>query len=204
MGRNKTARHEAIVTAARREFMKYGYADASMRRIADTVGMSVSGLYKHFSGKEEMFAALVEPAFQGLMALYRQEEAAQNEALQAGQITEKWEEGGEARLLMTYIYEHVDEFRLLICRSRGTRYETFLHDLAIEEEKTMTAMMDMLKEQGTQIKDVDPHELHLLVTANLQAVFEAVEHNFPRDKAMHYADTLDRFFTRGWQELFGY
>ncbi len=204
MGRNKTARHEAIVIAARREFMKYGYTDASMRRIADTVGMSVSGLYKHFSGKEEMFAALVEPAFQGLMALYRQEEATQNEALQAGQINEKWEEGGEARMVMTYIYEHVDEFRLLICRSRGTRYETFLHDLAVEEEKTTIAMMDMLKEQGTQINDVDLHELHLLVTANLQAVFEAVEHNFPRDKAMHYADTLDRFFTRGWQKLFGY
>ncbi len=204
MGRNKTARHEAIVIAACREFMKYGYTDASMRRIADTVGMSVSGLYKHFSGKEEMFAALVEPAFQGLMALYRQEEATQNEALQAGQINEKWEEGGEARMVMTYIYEHVDEFRLLICRSRGTRYETFLHDLAVEEEKTTIAMMDMLKEQGTQINDVDLHELHLLVTANLQAVFEAVEHNFPRDKAMHYADALDRFFTRGWQKLFGY
>ena len=204
MARNKTAHHEAIITAARCEFMKYGYANASMRRIADTVGMSVSGLYKHFPGKEEMFAALVEPAFRGLMELYRQEETAEQEALHDGILTDKWSEGGEAKLAMTYIYEHLDEFRLLICKSRGTRYESFLHDLAIEEEKTTTAMMNLLKEQGAQIHDVDPRELHLLVTANVQAVFEAVEHNFSREEAMHYADTLDRFFTRGWQEIFGY
>ena len=106
----------------------------SMRRIAAAAGMSAAGLYKHFPCKEEMFSALVEPAFQGLMALYRQEETAEREALEAGIVTEKWQSGGEARLAMTYIYDHLDAFRLLICKSQGTRYETFLHDLAVEEE----------------------------------------------------------------------
>ena len=42
------------------------------------------------------------------------------------------------------------------------------------------------------------------MTANVSAVFQAVEHGFTREEAMRYADTLDRFFTKGWQELFGY
>ncbi len=204
MPRNKTAHHERIIEAARQEFMTYGFADASMRRIAAAAGMSASGLYKHFPGKEEMFAALVEPACQGLMAMYRQEETAEREALQSGMLNEKWESGGEARMAMEYIYDHPDAFRLLICKSQGTRYESFLHDLAVEEEKTTMAMMSLLKEQGMQINDVDPRELHLLVTANVGAVFQAVEHGFTREEAMRYADTLDRFFTKGWQELFGY
>lgn len=204
MARDKNGHHEVIIEAARREFLTYGFADASMRRIADAAGMSASGLYKHFPSKEEMFSALVEPACQGLMSMYRQEETLEREALQEGRLTEKWESGGEAKLAMTYIYDHPDAFRLLICKSRGTRYESFLHDLAIEEEKTTTALMNMLKAQGVQINEVDPKEFHLLVTANVNALFQAVEHGFTREEAMRYADTLDRFFTKGWQELFGY
>ena len=204
MVRDKAGHHELIIAAARDEFMTYGFADASMRRIASAAGMSAAGLYKHFPGKEDMFAALVEPACQGLMALYRQEETAERAALRNGTLTEKWENGGEAKLAMTYIYDHLDAFRLLICKSRGTRYESFLHDLAVEEEKTTVTMMDMLKAQGMKINSVREEELHLLVTANVNAVFQAVEHGFSREKAMHYADTLDAFFSSGWQTLFGY
>ena len=131
MARDKSAHHEKIIAAAREEFMTYGFTDASMRRIAAAAGMSVAGLYKHFTGKEEMFAALVEPACQGLMDMYRQEETAERVAAHDGSLTGKWEQGGEARLAMTYIYDHLDAFRLLICKSAGTRYESFLHDLAV-------------------------------------------------------------------------
>ena len=204
MARDKVGHHEQIMAAAWQEFLTYGFADASMRRIAAAAGMSAAGLYKHFPGKEEMFSALVEPVFQGLMALYRQEETAEREALEAGIVTEKWQSGGEARLAMTYIYDHLDAFRLLICKSQGTRYETFLHDLAVEEEKTTMAMMTLLRAYGKTIREVDKKEFHLLVSANVNAVFQAVEHDFTREEALRYADTLDRFFSRGWQEFFGY
>ena len=204
MARDKSAHHGMIIAAAREEFMTYGFVDASMRRIAAAAGMSAAGLYKHFSGKEEMFAALVEPACEGLMDMYRQEETAQRMAALDGGLTDKWEQGGEARLAMTYIYDHLDAFRLLICKSRGTRYESFLHDLAVEEEKTTVTMMDMLKKQGMKINSVREEELHLLVTANVNAVFQAVEHGFSREEAMHYADTLDAFFPKAWQVFFGY
>ena len=75
---DKTANHEKIITAARKEFLTCGFTDASMRHIAEEAGMSASGLYKHFASKEEMFSALVEPACQGLMALFRQEEKQQS------------------------------------------------------------------------------------------------------------------------------
>ncbi len=204
MARDKAGHHEQIMAAARQEFLSRGYADASMRRTAAVAGMSAAGLYKHFPSKEDMFSALVEPAFQGLMTLYRQEETAEREALAAGMVTEKWQSGGEARLVMTYIYDHLDAFRLLICKSQGTRYESFLHDLAAEEEKTTMAMMTLLRGQGKAIRETDPKEFHLLVSANVNAVFQAVEHDFTREEALRYADTLDRFFSRGWQEFFGY
>ena len=204
MARDKSAHHEKIIAAAREEFMIYGFADASMRRIAAAAGMSVAGLYKHFPSKEEMFAALVEPACQGLISLYRQEEADERAALQAESLGDRWSQGGDAKLAMTFIYDNLDAFRLLICKSAGTRYESFLHDLAVEEEKTTMAMMELLKQQGVHINEVNPEEFHLLVTTSISAIFQAVVHGFNREDAMHYADTLDAFYTGSWQVLFGY
>ena len=154
MARDKSAHHEKIITAAREEFMTYGFTDASMRRIAAAAGMSVAGLYKHFTGKEEMFAALVEPTCQGLMDMYRQEEAEEQAALQTESLGDKWSHGGDAKMAMIFIYEHLDAFRLLICKSRGTRYESFLHDLSEAEEKITLDMMSLLREQGMPIRAI--------------------------------------------------
>ncbi len=200
---DKTANHEKIIAAARKEFLTYGFTDASIRRIAAVAGMSASGLYKHFTSKEEMFSALVDPAYQGLLALFRQEAGDQERFIGTGYLS-VWETGQDAKLAVAYIYDHLDAFRLIICRSQGTKYETFLHDLAVLEEEMTLSFMEMLKKQGVKINDFNEKELHLLTTANVNAVFQTVEHDFTRDEAMHYADTLDRFFSKGWKEFFGY
>ena len=71
MPRDKTESHIRVVEAAKREFLEYGFADASMRRIAKAAGLTASALYKHFSGKEEMFASLVEPVVSEFLEQYR-------------------------------------------------------------------------------------------------------------------------------------
>lgn len=203
MIRDKELHHGNIMDAAMAEFLAYGFKDASIRRIASAAGMSASGLYKHFACKEDMFSALVEPACQGLMALFRREENTQRQAIDAGDLS-GWDSGRDAKLAVAYIYDHLDAFRLIICRSQGTRYEGFLHDLAVLEEETTLSFMEILKKQGISIRDFQRKELHLLTTVNVNAVFQTVEHGFTREEAMHYADTLDRFFAKAWREFFGY
>lgn len=203
MTRDKALHHESIIEAATAEFLEYGFTDASMRRIASAAGMSASGLYKHFAGKEEMFAALVEPAYQGLMDLFRQEADDQRRSVGNGDLS-RWENGRDAKMAMAYIYDHLDAFRLLVCKSQGTKYEGFLHELAALEEEMTLSFMDMLKRQGVKLRAFRMKELHLLTTANINAVFQTVEHAFTREEAMHYADTLDRFFSKAWEEFFGY
>ena len=39
MPRDKTRSHERIIEAAKKEFLEYGYADASLRRIAANAGI---------------------------------------------------------------------------------------------------------------------------------------------------------------------
>ena len=55
-----------IVDAAMREFQEKGYEQASMKAVADAVGMTSAALYRHFENKQDMFAALVQPALDEL------------------------------------------------------------------------------------------------------------------------------------------
>ncbi|MBR1625333.1 MAG: helix-turn-helix transcriptional regulator [Clostridia bacterium] len=203
MVRDKIMHHGIILKAATKEFLTYGFTDASMRRIASAAQMSVSGLYKHFASKEEMFAALIEPAYQGLLALFRGEESAQRGNIATGDVSD-WENGRDAKLAVTYIYDNLDAFRLLVCKSQGTKYENFLHDLAVLEEEITLSFMDTLKKQGIKINDFRMNELHLLTTANVNAIFQTIEHDFSKEDALHYAETLDKFFSKAWQVFFGY
>ncbi|MCR5511634.1 MAG: TetR/AcrR family transcriptional regulator [Lachnospiraceae bacterium] len=200
---DKTANHEKIVAAAKKEFLTYGFIDASMRHIAEEAGMSASGLYKHFASKEEMFSALVEPAYQGLLSIFRQEAGDQEHNIGTGDLS-ILETGQDAKLSIAYIYDHLDAFRLIICKYQGTKSENFLHDLAVLEEEITLSFMKVLKKQGVKLNEFNERELHLLTTTNITAVFQMVEHNFTREEAMHYADTLDRFFSKAWREFFGY
>ncbi|MBE7003747.1 MAG: TetR/AcrR family transcriptional regulator [Ruminococcaceae bacterium] len=203
MPRDKTQSHIRIIEAAKREFLEYGYADASLRRIADAAGIQVSGLYKHFASKEEMFASLVDPVIEGLMKCFHSIEGNYYEELDHMAPDRLWEGQRETVRAMEYIYEHFDVFRLIICRSQGTRYEGFTHDIAVLEENVTFRYMESLKERGVAVREVNEKEFHLLVTASVEAIFQAVIHNFTKSEAMHYAETLEQFYLPAWKALFG-
>ncbi|MBE6015955.1 MAG: helix-turn-helix transcriptional regulator [Lachnospiraceae bacterium] len=203
MPRNKTQTHERIIEAAREEFLEYGFADASLRRIAAKAGIQVSGLYKHFSNKEEMFAALVDPTIEGFMKLYSTIEEEFNDELKELSGSPDWGSMSETVRAMTYIYSHLDAFKLIVSKSKGSKYEEFIHNLAILEEKATLAYMEELKKKGFKVKDINDKEFHLLVTANAEAIFQAVIHDFTKEEAMHYAKTLEEFYYTAWKAVFG-
>ena len=202
MPRDKTVSHERIVTAAKSEFLTCGFENASMRRIAAASGISVSGLYKHFPSKEEMFVCLVQPVLDEFGELYYRKEKEERDAIE--------EIGAAAAFLnedavyaMEFIYDHFDEFKLLVCRSQGTRYENYAHTLAEMEEKSSLNFIETLRRRGDNVPDFDRREFHLLVSSNVEAVLQPIRHDFTRAEAMHYAQTINTFFSKGWKWLCG-
>jgi AcrR family transcriptional regulator len=202
MPRDKTENHEKIVAAAYEEFLKYGFMDASMRRIADACNMSASGLYKHFPSKEEMFAALVEPAYEGLKKTFFQIADQDIGIMENSFHEEAWDENEETVWTIHYIYEHYQAFKLLICKSQGTRFENFTHELVLLEEESTIKYMRKLKKLGIRVNRVPKKELHLFVTTSINAIFLTVEHDFSKKDALLYARHLDAYNTAGWKKLF--
>ena len=53
---------DRILETARRRFTEHGYDGTSLRDISDELGFSKAALYYHFQRKDEILAALLEPA----------------------------------------------------------------------------------------------------------------------------------------------
>lgn len=203
MPKDKTDSHLRIIEAARKEFLEYGYNDASLRRIATNANIQVSGLYKHFPNKEEMFEFLVEPAITGFYAKYHEIENEYFGSMDQIEGEYSWEGENEAVRMMKFVYAHFEEFKLLVQCAGGTKYEDFVHEAARLEEEVTLRYMKELKARGCDINDIDPLELHLLTTSYVEAVFQPVIHGLDRRKAMHYAETLQNFYRPAWKALFG-
>ncbi|HEV8338795.1 MAG TPA: TetR/AcrR family transcriptional regulator [bacterium] len=58
----------AIVAAATRLFARRGFAETSMRQIAEAAGVSKAAIYHHFRDKDRLYRSLLEEAIESLTA----------------------------------------------------------------------------------------------------------------------------------------
>lgn len=204
MPRDKTETYEKILPAAREEFLEKGFEQASMRSIAAKVGMSAAGLYRHFEDKEALFAALVEPAIKACEKWYCAHKEADYAMLDEDRLDEMWEGDADVNLMLNVVYPNYDAFKLLICRSEGTRYANYLHELVMLEQRETVAFMEAAKKRGVPVKEIREEELHLLMSAYVTALFEVVVHDFPLEDAAHYLETFRAFFYPAWRSVLGF
>lgn len=203
MPRDKTQTYQKIIPAAKAEFLERGFEQASLRNIAARADMSAAGLYRHFADKEALFAALVEPLFTQLDHVYCSIRTRDYEYLKSGLLDEMWKDSAEIRYFLELIYDYFEEFKLLLCCSAGTKYENFIHDFVMLEQKETLEYMESARKQGVPVREIEPRELHLLLSAYATAMFEVVVHDFSKAEATHYLSTLQTFFYPGWRAVLG-
>lgn len=202
MPKDKTESHNRIIPAAMQEFMEKGFQNASTRSIAARAGMTSGGLYRHFKDKEDMFAALVEPAVKEFNSWMDAHIRRGYGGALSGDFEAMWKDN-EIDMIREVVYPNLDAFRLILCCSQGTRYENFINDLVVEHQKIMMDVFDKLRAQGVPVKDVSEEELHILMSAYTTAMLEPVAHNYPLEKAMHHLKTIEEFFMPGWHDMMG-
>ncbi len=201
MPRDKTENHIKIMAAAKEEFLEKGYEKASMRSIADRCGMTAAGIYRHCKDKEDLFYQLVSPAENKLMAwandhMHRYE----NDAKKNGKFV--WHDSF-IDMMKVVIYPDMEDYHLLIARSKGSKYENYLHDMSEMAQSRFLKYLGEQKRAGVKVPDITQKQLHLLMTAYLTALFEPVIHNYPYKEAVGALGTLEAFFLPGWKQLMG-
>ena len=133
---------EKIEEYARKEFKSKGYVDASLRTIAMEAGTTTGSIYSRYGGKEGLFSALVEPAAREFTEIFEDVQK-KFHAMESEMQTESLDEYSRNGMiqLVEYMYNHFEEFNLLVNCSHGTKFQNFVEHLVdIETDYTYKYM----------------------------------------------------------------
>lgn len=194
---------EKILLCAKEEFLEKGYADASLRTIAQNAGVSTSTIYTRYSDKEGLFRFLVEPAAEGLKELIRSS-LTEFSSLTAQEQKEAYGEYSDQGFpgVIEYIYEYFAEFKLLITGSPGTVCQDFLESLVKLDTECMKAFLKSVGSRAWAEGRITEGFLHVVSSAFYSGIFEVVIHDMTIEDAGKYLNELRTFYGNGWKEYF--
>ena len=195
---------ERIIAAAKHEFLDKGYVDASLRTIAASADTSTNSIYVRFGDKEGLFSAIVEPVLNGMIErfIHIQEHFHQMSPSEQEETMPKYADGGTEQLI-DYMYEHLDEFRLLLDSSYGTRFHNFVDELVRIEVEYTYKYMETVGYPEKFGDAVTEKLLHIVTTSRFESIFEIIRHGMSREEASEYIELLSRYHRTGFLEIFG-
>lgn len=198
---------QQILAAAKTEFFEKGFRNASMRSIAASIGVTTGAIYRYYANKEALFDALVaEPAEEFFKEYQKYSENFSKQELDQQlttlpQLSDK--PNGEIEVLMKYIYEHYDAFKLIACCSVGTGYENYIERLTEIETKSGTVLVHLLKKENRMTVDMDDTLIHIISNTIFTGIFEIISHDNNAKDAEKHINALYDFYTAGWYEILG-
>lgn len=103
--------------------------------------------------------------------------------------------------MIDYIYEHYDNFRLLLKCGDSGKFETFIHNMVDREMRSSLEYVKKMKEDGIEIPIVGESLMHMIYTGFFSSIFQIIEHDIDKEIAKRNVHKLREFNTGGWERL---
>ena len=101
------------------------------------------------------------------------------------------------------MYDHLDEFRLLLDASYGTRFHNFVDELVRIEVEYTYRYMEATGFPAHLSDTVTEKLLHIVTTSRFESIFEVIRHGMSREEAAKYIDLLSHYHRTGFFAVFG-
>ena len=195
---------DRIHRAAKTEFLEKGYKDASLRNIVKSVGMTTGAFYGYYKSKEELFAALVGEHYAYLLNCFQKAQKEFADLPHEQQPEVMSEISGACMFdMLHYAYEHLEECKLILCCSEGTKFSGLIDEMVEIEAAATHAYQEVLQELGRPSPQIDPALEHILITGMFHTFFELIIHEMPLNDAENYVREMRAFYTAGWMKIMG-
>lgn len=106
---------DRILVAAVEEFKEQGYADASIRNIANNAEISLGNVYRYYTNKEALYFAVINPFMQSVRQFVDNEFSFEEKSMK--EISE---------MVIAFIMRYNDEL-LIIRKGNTVHYDTFVN-----------------------------------------------------------------------------
>ncbi len=186
-----------IIESAREEFHTKSFRNASMRSIASKAGVTTSNIYNYFTNKEEILSIILKPLILTLEQGKKQ--------FHLFEVQNKRENENEddlsahnrmARFVATFINENRDSLNLLVFKTEGSSYETFV-------DNQIDWFTEEMKEGFLQSAngEVDEFLVHITASIWINSLREILMHGIEGEKVVHIFEEIMTFIFMGWHGL---
>lgn len=190
-----------IVSSARAEFLKRGYAQASMRIVAESSEITVGNIYRYYSSKQSLFEEVVSPANQVLKSLLESVQIHEEMPLPAEDYIRFREQF--VHEIATVIEGYRDEILILFNGSEGTVFSDAMNELsgmifAVLENYVLETIasrnsVQNLKALGRLISKGIVEAINDLVARTVSFERDAVENELRMIIDFYFRDLVTRF-----------
>ena len=195
---------ERIHQAAKTEFLAKGFRSSSLRNIVKMAGMTTGAFYGYYKSKEELFAALVGEHYDYLINRFKDAQEEFSNISPERQPEVMSEISGLCMFdMLRYAYQHLEECKMILCCSEGTRFSGMIDEMVEIELESTHAYKQVLKKIGRPSPDIDPRLEHILITGMFHTFFELIIHEMPYPDAENYVKEMREFYTAGWMKIMG-
>ncbi|NCB92523.1 MAG: TetR/AcrR family transcriptional regulator [Clostridia bacterium] len=193
-----------ILSAAMQEFLEKGFKSASLRNIVKTAGVTTGAFYGYYNSKEALFDALVGKHYHYFIDRFREAQREFADLPPDEQPNNLSSTSGECMHdMLLYAYDHLSEFKLILCHSDGTQFSNLIDEIVQIEIKGTNDYLKVLAAIGNSSPQIDDQLKHMLITGMFNTFFEMIIHEMPLDKAVEYLKEMQAFYTAGWMRIMG-
>lgn len=193
---------ERLLQCAKEEFLAKGYENASLRAIAEKAGSSKSSILYRYQDKENLYRCVVRPVTDGFCAMMQNAlEAFSDLPSQEQEKHRHHDPEGRILVVINYIYENLDEFKIMLTSGETVLRQGFMDKLAEIESDTMLGFIEKSGNDALLSGRLTLALLHILSHAFYSGVFEVVVHGMEKEEAVRHIRGLSLFYNAGWEKI---
>ncbi len=191
-----------LMDSAREEFLKKGFIKSDLKTICEKAGVTTGAVYKRYKGKEELFSAVVDDVVSALNMFLEDRAKIDFSTLTDDEIKASWKMSYDSMIPMfRMLRSYGDDFKILIDKSSGTRFENFSHDYVIKMSYAYEQFYMEAYKRGIASEKVSRDEFHILLTSFWSSICEPFVHDMPEKQMEEHCLMMCRFFD--WAAVVG-
>ena len=180
---------ERILAAAVEEFKAQGYADASIRNIADNAEISLGNIYRYYVNKEDLYFAIIRPFMESVRNFVDNDFSFTNKTMK--ELSET---------LIAFIMQYNDEL-LIIIKGNSVHHDTFMQYITdVMATKIKELVQSVFPEIDSKIENPDFYAA--VAEGFLTSFFKIMSNDDPKETQERKARELITFYFGHMQDRF--
>ena len=165
--------------------------------------MTTGALYKRYSGKEDLFCALVADTVAAMTQVVEEKCALRPETLTDEELIRAWYMDEKYMLWwFDLLHRYHDGFTLLVRCAEGTVYSNFQHDWVERMTQATYGYYLEARRRGLATREISAEEMHILLSAFWTTIYEPFIHNYDWSQIQAHSALVCQLFN--WYGVLGF